>query len=63
MTEITVYHISIPGVGEKSVFIGESMEYRMDSDGSLRVLRFVTGAQMGDALFAPGQWTYVCRSK
>jgi hypothetical protein len=63
MTEkITVFHLPIPGNGDSTVFEGAEVEYRMEEGGALRIMRWITATQKGDALFAPGHWLYVSRS-
>jgi hypothetical protein len=58
---ITVFHTPISGNGDNTVFTGPDLEYCMEEDGALRIIKWETSTQKGDALFAPGQWTYVCR--
>lgn len=62
---ITVYHPveTAPGNGERTEFEGDSLEYRVEEGGHLRVLKWKTFTEHGDALFAAGAWTYVCRSE
>lgn len=60
---ISVYHHMNPVNGGHTEFSGPEVDYRVEGDGALRVIKWVTHTQTGDALFAPGQWSYVCRSK
>ena len=61
--KIVVFHSPIAGNGDQTVFNGPDLEYRMEEGGALRIIRWATDTQKGDALFAPGQWVYVCRSE
>lgn len=64
MTEhITVFHREIPGNGSRTMFEGKDIEFLVLEDGSLSVIRWRTTTQVGRALFAPGQWVYVCQSR
>ena len=61
---ITVYHPreTAPGNGERTEFSGDTLNYDVEEGGHLRVGRWKTATEYGDALFAAGSWTYVCRS-
>jgi hypothetical protein len=63
MTEkITVFHAPIPGSGDCTIFEGTNVEYRMEPGGALTIMRWITETEMGDAVFAAGQWSCVRRS-
>lgn len=64
-TQITVYHPmeTCPGNGERTVFDGGGdLDYRIEEGGHLRIMNWMASGRKGDALFAAGAWTYVCRS-
>lgn len=61
--KITVFHPHIPGNGQSTEFEGANLDYRVEEDGHLRVWTWETDTARGDALFAAGTWTYVCRTK
>lgn len=64
MNTITVFHPQQPSInGGKTVFDGENVEYVLLEDGGLRVKNWVTPRETGHAVFASGQWAYVCHSR
>lgn len=46
-----------------TAFRGPDIDYRVEDDGSLRIIKWVTDLKTGDALFAPGRWSWVVRGR
>lgn len=61
--KITVHHPMLPTNGGHTVFEGPDLDYRVEEGGTLRIIKWVTRSEQGDALFAAGQWAFVCRSR
>jgi hypothetical protein len=62
--KITVYHDTISGNGDHTVFEGGSdLNYYVNEHGGLQISKWRTQTETGTAYFAPGKWTFICHSK
>lgn len=66
MPKITVFHPPIPPIppGNKDYteFTGEGLYCFIKEGGTLFIKQWETEIARGDAIFAPGQWTYMCKT-
>ena len=64
MKKITVFHPQNSHINQGHTdFCGELLGYSRLEDGSLLIKDWRTNDEQGTAVFARGQWAYVCESK
>lgn len=66
MTErkITVYHPANSHInGGHTVFNGDHIEHSLLEDGALVIRNWSTETERGHAIFAKGEWAYICDSR
>lgn len=62
MKKITVFHPQLQVNGGYTVFEGDDVTFQTDTDGTLIIQNWTSASEKGNAIFAPGQWGYVCTS-
>jgi hypothetical protein len=62
VTKITVFHPQLAVNQGHTDFSGPDLGYILVDGGYLRIMKWETATERGEATFAPGQWLYVCRS-
>lgn len=62
MKTITIFH-SASSDRVKTVFNGEQITHELGDDGVLFINNWQTDTERGYALFAKGEWAFVCQSQ
>lgn len=64
MPTITVFHPKNTHINNgHTEFKGEGLIYSVNDNGELYLLKWETLTQTGQAVFARGEWAYLCFSK
>jgi hypothetical protein len=64
MTKITVFHPANSHInGGSTVFSGDLIEHSTLETGELVIRNWRTHTEQGHAIFARGEWAYVCESR